>query len=198
MGLILEMSDLYSEVDPWGYRKSNRHAVTMGVCQSFWDKEGLFREFGCGEGYLLKMAMDWLKPRPLGIGGYELDPVAVERARVLLDAKWVYEWDLRLSVPSHVIPSTMILLSDVLPYIPDHAECVVEQSFDQLHGGGYLVLTSWTDNQKYGPLFGPVPDGGKVVCEMEWKGLLTNKDDQEYESTASYRVIRKVHDRRDT
>jgi len=191
MELIHEMAELYVEEDPWEYQWSNRHAITMGVCQSFWHREGIFREFGCGEGYLLKMAMDWLKPRPLGVGGYELDQVAVERANVRLGSDWVYQWDLRSSVPNHVIPASMILLSDVLPYIPDYANFVVQKSFEQLHGGGHLVLTSWTDNQKYGNLFGSVPDGGKVVCEMEWKGLLTNKDDQEYESTASYRVIRK-------
>lgn len=192
-----ELSEVYKKPDPWNYARANRHAITVGLCQGHWNG-GTLLEYACGEGVLLEKLSTGLSPVPSRVWGFDLDSVAAARAMDRLLQKrplsaMVMVGDLRDELLP-LEPFDMVLLSDVLPYIPNEAERVLQAVWKQVSLGGVLVLTSWLNGHEYGNCFTGTNElpGGEVMDSLRWDGWAVDGQGVRHRASADYLVIKRI------
>lgn len=197
--LKAEMATLYrGRTDPWKYELANRHCVTVGLCQQFWEG-GSVLDVPSAEGRLTEKLVGLLQPTPIRVYGVDLIPEALKQGQSRLLAGMdpnrspgtcLFEvCDLRESFPPwHV---DLIVLSDVLPYIPEHAQRIVSDACGRLMPGGTLVMTSWVDAEHPDPCFPELPEGFEIVSTLTWTGIAFDLKEKPYPSKAEYAVVRK-------
>lgn len=191
-----EMARTYEKPDPWNYGQANRHMITAGVCQSMW-KGGTIIEHGCGEGILLHKLCKWLYPVPGYVFGLDLDPVACLRAAQLLNEVKPQSSDIQPHDARKPFPQMwgdLVLVSDVLPYMPGEAAGIIREAWAQVVMGGVLVLTSWVNGHDAGPCFDGIRDldHSRVVSRLRWEGLAIGGQGEDVDAKADYLVIQRV------
>lgn len=194
-----EMGKLYRRIDPWNYAQANRHMVTAGLVQSVWDG-GTLMELPCAEGALLNALIQWIRPTPVRVVTCDMHPVPVMRTTELMEREGgrlprqpefvIQMIDLRKSFPSE--KAHLIVISDVLPYVPDHTENILLNAWDRLMPGGHMVVTSWLDYPEQERDLGVgIHPLGDPVQTLRWEGDAVNLEGETYDTWADYAVYKK-------